>query len=154
MTKKITSLALFLVLGLNSYGQESNVIIQVNDKLIMEGLANIFVKLDFEGKSRSFSVDYSPGRLKMSKKVWAIIMQDSIGKFDLHFDYYTFKNQKVKIINFRTGLSKGLLKNDYLVVNIYDFRNRKYRKWYGPYTDEEYLVELRYPNGPKHIRYE
>ncbi|MBG47661.1 MAG: hypothetical protein CML05_05155 [Pseudozobellia sp.] len=94
MTKKITSLALFLVLGLNSYGQESNVIIQVNDKLIMEGLANIFVKLDFEGKSRSFSVDYSPGRLKMSKKVWAVIMQDSIGKFDLHFDYYTFKKSK------------------------------------------------------------
>jgi hypothetical protein len=137
-----------------TYGQESNVIIQVNDKLILEGFANSYVRVNYHGKLRSFPVDYTPGKLTLSEKIWQIISEDSLGKFDLHFDFYTFKRHKTKIANFKAELTIGLLKSDYLIINIYDFRNRKYRKWYGPYTDDEYLVEFRYPDGPIHVRYE
>tara|TARA_R110002167_G_scaffold7772_2_gene36402 strand:- start:1838 stop:2302 length:465 start_codon:yes stop_codon:yes gene_type:complete len=154
MTKKIIIITFLLALGFVTYGQESNVIIQVNDKLVLDGFANSFVKVNYDGKLRSFPVDYTPGKLKLSEKVWNIISQDSTGKFNLHFDFYTFKKQKSKIANFKAELTLGLLKSDYLIINIYDFRDRKYRKWYGPYTDEKYLVEFRYPNGPIHVRHE
>ena len=145
--KKIIILTFLFTLGFVTYGQESNVIIQVNDKLILEGFANSYVRVNYDGMLRSFPVDYTPGKLTLSEKIWQIISEDSIGKFDLHFDFYTFKRQKTKIANFKAELTIGLLKSDYLIINIYDFRNRKYRKWYGPYTDDEYLVEFRYPNG-------
>ena len=153
MIQRIIISFLFLIVGINIYGQNGNVIIQVNGKLITDGLANTYVKVNDDGTDRSFDVSYVPGKIAIRETVWEFIERDSSGTFDFHFDYYTFKRQKTDIKNFKVELSKGLLEKEYLIINIYDFRNRKYRKWYGPYTEEEYLVEFRYPNGPMYPPY-
>ena len=153
MIRLLPFLITILTLGTNSYGQNGNVIIQVNDELVMSGIGNTYVKVNDDGTERSLGVDYVPGNFTVGQKVWEFIEKDSSKTFDFHFDYYTSKRKKLDIKNFKVELSAGLLKKEYLIINIYDFRNRKYRKWYGPYTDKEYLVEFRYPNGPMYPRY-
>ncbi|WP_127019458.1 hypothetical protein [Flagellimonas beolgyonensis] len=153
MSSKSLIFIVVLIIGIHSYGQSPNVIIQVNDELIISGIAQTKINISEGGFNKSFWVDYFPGKLILSQSAWEMIRKDSIGTFEFQFDYYTFKGQKSEIKNFKIVLSKSLLWGDYLIINIYDFRDRKYRKWYGPYTEKDYLVELKYPNGPIYARY-
>ncbi len=143
---------LFLLLSWNnSYSQSGNIIIQINDILLTSEITVLNVKTELS--PYTFSAEYIPGKLTLSEKAWEIIKNDSVGNFKLSFNYQTFKRKKVKSKNFTIELSKYQLTKNYLIINIYDFRNRKYRKWYGPYTTKEYLIELIYPNGPFYPRY-
>ena len=153
MIQRITILILFLIIGLNIYGQNGNVIIQVNGKLITQPISSPHIRVNDDGIDRSFGVSYVPGKFAISENVWKFIEKDSSRTFDFNFYYSTFKRKKSYSKKFKVELSDGLLKKEYLIINIYDFRNRKYRKWYGPYTDEDYLVELIYPNGPVYPPY-
>lgn len=128
-------------------------IIQVNNELVVSGIGRPSITINQGETKKSFGVDYVPGKLTMSQNAWELITNDTIGSFDFQFDYYTSKGQNLDIKRFKAILSKNLLDSNYLIINIYDFRNRKYRKWYGPYTEEDYLVELNYPNGPIYVRY-
>lgn len=104
-------------------------IIQVNNELVVSGIGRPSITINQGETKKSFGVVYVPGKLTMSQNAWELITNDTIGSFDFQFDYYTSKGQNLDIKRFKAILSKNLLDSNYLIINIYDFRNRKYRKW-------------------------
>ena len=73
MIRLLPFLITILTLGTNSYGQNGNVIIQVNDELVMSGIGNTYVKVNDDGTERSLGVDYVPGNFTVGQKVWEFI---------------------------------------------------------------------------------
>lgn len=149
MTKYSTILFFILITGVRA--QTGNVIIQINNELITSGLLRM--KIIINNSPYTYSAEYVPGELSISEKAWDIIKQDSIGKFQLNFQYQTFKGQRSKFASFEVDLTKSLLQQKYLIINVYDFRKKRFERWYGPYTNKDYLVELSYPGSPVYVRY-
>lgn len=132
----------FLLLSFFGFSQSANLILQVNGKIIANDFANIYLKFDLEGNSKKINVDYLPGDLKLTEEVWRIINSQPEKKFLLHVDYYTYKNGKQEIANFDLELSKYLLEQNYLIADIYDFRDKSYKRKYQYITDKNYLVQF------------
>jgi hypothetical protein len=133
------------------FAQNANVIIQVNGKLIIDGIAGLYLMCDSCKSTKKTSVGYVPGNLIFSKEAWSMI--NSSYKVTFRFDYYTYLNGKPKIANFFVELNKNLLNQQYLIINIYDFRDKKYKKWYqGSTSNKDFLAELIYPNSGVYIR--
>ena len=150
MKKTIT--ILLILFSLSLFSQNINVIIQVNERTLMDGeVSNLYIKLE-NNDTLYRSINYYPGDLILSKELLQKINDDSIPKLKLHFDYYTYKKGNQEIANFDIELNKGLLNQRYLIIDVYDFRDKKYKKWYQQYTKENYIVQLIYPQFGYYIR--
>nr|WP_314492692.1 hypothetical protein [uncultured Chryseobacterium sp.] len=125
-----------------SFSQSANLILQVNGKIITSEFDNIYLKFDLEDHSKIINVNYLPGDLSLTEEAWVIIKSQPEKKFYLHVDYYTYKSGKQNIVNFDIELSKYLLEQKYLIADIYDFRNKSYKRKYQYLTDKHYLVQL------------
>jgi len=152
---KIKLLILSLIFGLSNFcfGQNSNMVIQVNDELVtfeISGMHLIFE--DEKGKIESHQIGYIPGELVLNKSNWGKINSDSVKKITLSFNYSNFEKKKEWHGNYKIELSKNILEQPYVILNIYDFSNRKYKRWYQYLTDNEFLAELRYPNSGIYVR--
>jgi hypothetical protein len=133
-------------------GQSVNLIIQVNEKLVIGEISRMYLIFGSGIDARKINTDYVPGKLTLSKDAWQIINSDTPIKFSLHFDYTTYVKNNQQVANFDVDLTRQALNQSYLVLNIYDFRNKKYKNWYKSYTDKEFLAELRFPNSGMYIR--
>lgn len=133
-------------------GQKVNLIIQVNDKLIVTGLYNFHIAFDSVESRKQFTVNYVPGDLSIDENVWSKINLDSISRLFLKFDYSTFNGGNQEIANFSVELTQQKLKQRYLILNIYDFRDKKYKNWYQWHTDKKFLAELNFPGSGIYIR--
>jgi hypothetical protein len=128
-------------------------IIQVNDKLVTFDIS--VMHLVFENNKKeieSTQINYIPGKLIISDYAWGKINSDSTKKITLKFNYNTYKKNRQKIGNFQVDLTKTILEQPYVILNIYDFRNRKYKRWYQYLTEKDFLAELRYPNSGIYAR--
>ena len=95
---------------------------------------------------KRYDINYVPGDLTISDKAWHKINLDSSSRFFLKFNYSTFKKADQSIVGFHVELTKEQLMQKYLILNIYDFRDKKYKRWYQDYTDDDFLAELYFPN--------
>ena len=131
--------------------QNVNLVIQVNEKLVVGSISGMYLLLDSGPLAKQIPVSYVPGDLLISKAAWTIINSDTTNKLSLHFNYNTYlkKNEETA---FYVNLTREQLTQPYLLLNIYDFRDKKYRKWYQWHTDKNFLAELRYPNSGVYIR--
>jgi hypothetical protein len=149
------ALKIFLLLIFISkidFGQSVNLVIQVNEKLIIEGIEGMYLNFGSGNNAKKIAVDYVPGKLTLNKEAWNIINADTSTKFSLHFDYYSYSNNNQQVANFYADLNWRLLNQTYLVLNIYDFRDIKYKRWYQWHTDKNFLAEFRFPNSGIYIR--
>ncbi len=152
----IKKLFLIIILGISniSLAQNSNFIIQVNNEIITDGIIGLKLIYNVDNKKESSTdLKYVPGNLILNKKLWSKINSDSTNEIILSFNYQTFKKNKNEITNFQLSLSKNDFKRDYVIIDIYDFRNRKYKKWYQNYTDKNYLVNKVFPGSGIYPRY-
>ncbi|KUJ53306.1 hypothetical protein [Chryseobacterium sp. JAH] len=124
------------------FSQSANLILQVNGKIITSEFANVYLKFDLENRSKIINVNYLPGDLSLTEEAWEIIKSQPEKKFYLNVDYYTYINGKQGIVNFEIELSKYLLDQKYLIADIYDFRNKSYKRKYQYLTDKHFLVQL------------
>ena len=153
MTKNIFYTILLQVASLTSaYSQNVNLIIQVNEKLIVSGLTNVYFTFDSIDNSQRFGVNYVPGDLILSTELLNRINSDTSSKLFLHFDYNSYAKQNRITANFYAELSRQILAEPYLILNIYDFRDKRYRHWYKWHTDKEFLAELTFPGSGMYIR--
>lgn len=134
-------------------GQEHhvNLIIQINDKLIVDGLQEIYIKTDSIESERIY-VKYVPGDLILTDSVYNLLNSEDTESFKLYFGYATHDKRKSEYTYFSVGLSKQIFSLPYLILNVYDFRDKRYRKWYQSYTKEDFLVERISPNSGVYIR--
>ena len=150
---KIIQILIFFGVFHSAFGQNANMIIQVNDQLITFEISGIYLKfVDDNGEVESNQVGYIPGELVLSEYVRQKINSDSTKSIVLGFAYSNFEKKKEWHGHYKIELSKRLLDQPYLILNIYDFQNKKYKRWYQYLTDEDYLTELRYPNSGIYVR--
>ncbi len=147
--KFITILALFFT-SFESLGQEVqvNCIIQVNKELVEGQLADIKIWFS-DNMDKKYQVGYVPGELSIPKEAYQrLIDQKDTIQAVLNFDYYNYdkKNQR-DIVNWSIKLTGILFKQPYLILDIYDFRVRKYRKMYSFHTDQNFIYEWNFPNS-------
>ncbi|ALM48956.1 hypothetical protein AMR72_08700 [Flavobacterium psychrophilum] len=152
---KNTLLLLTTMFSLSLLSQNTNIILQVNEKTLDYGeVSNLYIDILNSDIPEKYYLKYYPGDLIFDEKIWNKINSDSIGKVRLNFDYYTYKKGKQQIANFHVELNKKLLNQHYLIIDVYDFRDKKYKRWYQYITKEDYLVELIYPQSGRYIRME
>jgi hypothetical protein len=137
-----------------SLGQSIDFIIQVNDTLQYEQFTGMVLIFNKGRAETRIPVDYFPGRLVLSKEAWDHINADTTANFTLYFNYHTHWGKDQQIAQFDVELNWKLIHQRYLVLNMYDFRNKKYERWYRGITKGNYLAELRFPNSGIYIRKE
>lgn len=122
---KIFCILIFLGLfSTISFGQNVNLVIQVNDKLVVSELSSIYLVFGTGTEVKKIPVGYVPGDLILDEKEWALINADTLNKFSLRFDYNTYSKDNNEISNFYVDLTKQQIKQPYLILNIYDFRDK------------------------------
>jgi len=132
--------------------QNVNFIVQVNDKLIITGLSNFQIAFDSVDSGNQFKVSYVPGDLSIDEDVWSKINLDSTSRLFLKFDYSTFTRGEQETAHFSVELTHLKFNQRYLILNIYDFRDKKYKLWYQWHTDKNFLAELSFPGSGVYIR--
>lgn len=137
-----------LVTLTNGQDHRINFIIQVNENLIENQLSNLYLSLDDE----KLEVNYLPGELVISDENYDLINSGDIKSFYLHFDYNTYSGQKHSIVNFFVELTSETLKQPYVILNCYDFRDKLYKRRYQHLTSEDFICELVYPGSGRLIR--
>ena len=153
MTEKILFTSILLTTVLTAtWGQNVNLIIQVNDKLIVSGLSNFKIAFDSVNSNKEVQVKYVPGDLAIDEYSRNKINVDSNARFFLKFDYSTYTKKGQDIANFYVEVTPQKLKQQYLIVNVYDFRDKKYKHWYQWHTDTSFLAELTFPGSGIYIR--
>ena len=135
-----------------SFSQNSNVILQVNGKILNGEITNLYLQFG-EGKdAKRIPANYYPGDLILNEKALSLINSDSLNKFQLHFDYNTYKKNSHQIASFDIELNKNIIKQPYLIIDVFDFRDENYKRWYQYITKEKYLPQLIYPNSGIYIK--
>ena len=134
-----------LIFSKLTFGQDINLIIKVNEKLEQSSFSNIYVTLDSVKSQKHCQVDYVPGNLKLPIEITTTLNADSSKIIFLHFFYNTYNKDGHQIAHFFTKLPQRLLKQPYLILNFYDFREKNYKKWYQKDKKQEFGSEFVYP---------
>lgn len=146
--KKLLYLLLVIITIENSYSQKVNMILEVNDKVLDNAeISALYIEYGEE----KYYVNYYPGDLILNEVVWAKIQAETQKKFYLHFNYRT-PEYKDEIKSFKIEISKQHFEMPYLILNVYDFREKKYRKWYQYLTKENYITQISCPNCGMYVR--
>jgi hypothetical protein len=132
--------------------QNVNLMIQVNETLIYDLITDVYIKVGTDSDSKRLNVSYVPGDLILSEDAWNIINADTSKKISLHFTYLTPLKNHLDTAAFYCDLTRPDFKQPYLILNIYDFRDKKHRYRYQNLTNKNFLAELTYPGSPRFIR--
>lgn len=155
MKIKIQIISLIFGITATCLGQNVNMVIQVNDDLVTFQTSGMYLTFEnVKGEIESCQIGYIPGELVLDKNVWKKINSYSNKKIVLSFNYSNFDKKRTWHGNYEIEISKNILDKPYLILNIYDFQNRKYKRWYQYLTDKRFLAELRYPNSGIYVRQE
>ena len=141
---------ILLIIGIinNGFGQNLNMIIDVNDELVTSEISGAYLNFESkDGTKAQILIEYQPGELILEQNSWNKINSEQTEKITLSFTYYTWKRKKHKTATFEIKMEKYLFDKRYLILHVYDFRERKYRKKYGCLTDENYIFDFNYPQG-------
>jgi len=144
------NILILLIFGITNYvfGQNLNMIIDVNDELLTNYVGDAYLNFENEdGTTEKILIGYHPGELILEQNAWNKINSAEITKITFSFTYNTWKRGQHESINFKIKMKKYHFDKTYLILHIYDFRNRKYRRKYGCLTDENYIYEFRFPEG-------
>ena len=144
---------LFFGIAQFGFGQNLNMIIEINERLVISGISGAY--LNFENadgtKSRNL-VGYYPGELVLLPEHWKKINSKSTKKISLSFDFYAANSKRHSIVQFGIEMQKHHFEKRYLILKIYDFSEKRFRKWYGCLTDKNFIAELNFPQGGRLIR--
>ncbi len=155
MEIKIRLWIAILIFGITQigFGQNLNMVIEVNERLVTTEIAGAYLNFENEDGTKSRTlVGYHPGELILQKKDWEKIQSESTKKITLTFDYYALKGKWHNSVNFGIEMQKHHFEKSYLILRVYDFRERKFRKRYGCLTDKKFIAELNFPQGGILIR--
>ena len=147
---KFKALLLLTIIGFSNYsiGQNLNMVIDVNEKLITSEFSGMYLNFEYyDGTKDRILIGYHPGELILENNTWEKIKSEKTKKIKLTFDYHTFKRGNQKTAHFEVNMEKYHFEKRYLILHVYDFRERKYRKKYKCLTDAEYITDFNYPQG-------
>lgn len=148
MIKRLFVIFITSMLSLHSaFGQDvkANLVVLCNERLVNGEMINLRIGLTKNEKVTYVPVDYVPGDLSLPRKMFDELMSDSVTRVELLFDLNSFVGQRHQILNFKTDFPKGLFSQSYLILNIFDFRDKKYKRQLGYLTKENFISEFSFP---------
>ncbi len=149
---KLLSIFILIFFGIsNLTAQNFNVILQVNDINLNGEITNLYLSNNNQKTDEKIYVDYYPGDLiinNYNKEKFEKLNEN----FFLTFTHNTFKKGIQDLKTFNIKLHKKNLEQPYLIINVYDFRNHKYKKWYQYLTKDDYIAQITFPNSGLYIR--
>ena len=123
-------------------------VIDVNDELVTNEISGAYLNFEYkDGTKEKILIGYHPGELLLEQNSWNKINSEQTKKITLSFTYYTWKRKTQKNTTFEIEMEKYLFDKRYLILHVYDFGDRKYRKKYGCLTDKNYIFDFNYPQG-------
>jgi hypothetical protein len=123
-------------------------VIEVNERLVISEISGAYLNFEnTDGTKSKNLVGYYPGELVLQTEDWKKINSELTKKITLTFDYNTFKSNGHQIGNFGIEMLKHHFDKRYLILRVYDFREKKFKKRYGCLTDEKFIAELNFPQG-------
>ncbi|REC45560.1 MULTISPECIES: hypothetical protein [unclassified Chryseobacterium] len=132
---------------LNTYAQNFNVILQVNDVNIDGEITAMSLSNNNSRDEERIRVNYYPGDL-IIPDYEKLSFEKLNNDFILTFNYNTYKRNSQQIATFNIKLSKELLKQPYLIINIYDFRVKKYKRWFQHCAKgSDYFPQISFQNS-------
>ena len=135
-------------------GQTANVSILVNGNFIESGFSRFYLAVA-GSNNKAVAIDYIPGELLLGISGKELLDTENNTKFELSFNYTTQRKGRLETINYIVPITKHQLVSRYAIINVYDFRDKRYKKWYGPHKkDAVYLSEVWTHHGGRLIRYE
>jgi len=141
------------LLTINLFGQETkvNLVIQWNDKLVRQEISNSRLYIETTKEIHNLDVSYNTGDLILPADVTTILNRDSIKSMTLTFDLNSFKRDKHEILNVKANFSKFLIGQPSLILNVYDFRDKKYKRGLGYLTTDNYICEYEFSGSGQYI---
>jgi|GEM_PF-5866572 len=144
---KISMTIFLLIFPLLAYSQgasEANLIFVIDEQLAVGSIANIKIS-DTEGNM--FDALYYPGRLIFEK--WNYNDRYSgTDSLTLSFDYYEDNKRGRQVYNYSLPFDKRWLKQDYLILKIYNLNKKVYKRKFDPLDyKRNYTFEIIYPGG-------
>jgi len=103
--------------------------------------------IETDKATHKLDLSYQTGDLVLSEEAARILRQDSIKSATLMFHLYSWKRGKDKGLDVKTNFSKFLMEQPYVILNVFDLRDKTYRRQLGYLTKDEYICEYIIPNG-------
>ena len=140
--------------GYSSFGQDTkvNLVIKLNDKLLEDGVSSSRLAIVTDKEKHNLEVQYYTGDLILPADAMTILNRDSIKSMTLTFDISTFKGDKQDILNIKTTFSKYFITQPYVILNVFDLRDKKFKRQLGHLTKENFLCEYNFPGSGLYIR--
>lgn len=137
-----------------SFGQDVkvNLIIQLNDGIVDGNISNIRIAIETDKEKFNLELDYVPGDLILSEQVYKILKFDSVKSSTLMFDLHNYERDEPYSLNVKTPFYKFQMERPYAILNVYDLRDKKFKRQLGYLTKDEYICEYVIPNGGRLIR--
>jgi hypothetical protein len=137
-----------------SFGQDTkvNLVIKLNDKLLEDGVSNTQLAIETDKDKYNIGVQYYTGDLILAADVMRILNRDSIKSMTLTFDISTFKADKQDILNIKASFFKYFITQPYVILNVFDLRDKKFKRQLGHVTKEKFLCEYNFPGSGLYIR--
>ncbi|WP_345948080.1 hypothetical protein ABDD95_14595 [Mucilaginibacter sp. PAMB04274] len=119
-------------------------VVQVNDELELH-LTALKLSIQNGDSIKVIYADYAPGRLIVNETDGESVLDAS--KVILTFDHYAYPKGNQTLDNLKVTFSSELFKQRYLIINFYVFSDKRYKHWYKMNDDQEFAVNLTYPNS-------
>lgn len=143
-------LILLLFLGVHKmgFGQDLNMVIEVNAKTVISQIMSAYLIFKHQdGTLTKNLIGYRPGKLVLKPEDWSEINNPKTKTITLSFDYYPFDLKPHYKHHFDVALEKKHFEQSYLVLKVYNFGTKRFRKKYSCLTDAKYVYELIFPGS-------
>jgi hypothetical protein len=131
------------------FGQDvkANLVILRNEKLVIEEISAFRFTVIKNNLVTSVSADYIPGELRLTREDFDRLVSDSVATIQLRFDLNSFRGSRHHILNVNTDFKTGLFQQEYLILNVFDFCDKKYKKRFGYLTKGDFISEFSFPGS-------
>jgi hypothetical protein len=139
------SLFLYLLAFITQFGQAQNLnmVIEVNERLVESGITSAYLNFEaVDGTTSKNLVSYYPGELVLEPEDWQKINSELTKEIILSFNYTDYSKKRDTSLNIKVGIQKEHFEMPYLILRIYDFKNKKFKKRYSCLTDKDFIAEF------------
>jgi hypothetical protein len=106
------------------------------------------ILVDQDSVISELQTTYHPGNLSFEAEDYEKLMSSSIKAVYLKITYFEYVEEKQNIYNYVIPINKNWLKENYLVLHIYNLSKKKYRRVFDPLSfDKNYTFEISSPNN-------
>ncbi|SUJ10967.1 Uncharacterised protein [Sphingobacterium spiritivorum] len=119
-----------------------NIIVCIDGEIVKKLYSPRLEILDDNGHKRDIKFGYLPGNISIDSNDYVLLK--SRNNFFLIFSIQDIGGG---FQNYELEAAKNWLNMDYVIVNIYNTDNKKYKNKLAPLPGKKYTFELEYPGG-------